>query len=74
MGTNCLILSGIIIVCLTLVVCILIIYSFKHCSKKLELKHKENLEEIRTCERQKKLEVGLTERIKILEEQIKTKK
>lgn len=53
METNCLIFWGIFLICLSTIVSICIMYRSTYRIKKMELKHKKELEELRTKEKQK---------------------
>ena len=55
METNCLIFWGILLICLSSVLSVFIVYQFKYCLRKMELKHKKELEELRTKEKDKVL-------------------
>lgn len=53
MGTNYLIFEGIFLICLSTIVSLWIMYRSTYRIKKMELKHKKELEELRTKEMQK---------------------
>lgn len=55
METNYLIFEGIFLICLSTIVSLWIMYRFKYCLKDMELKHKKELEELRTKEKDKVL-------------------